>query len=251
MIGRVVTPPTVAVLIAGAVGCSGGSGNTTLTMFAATSLTTPLTQLAKDYEHDHPDVHIRLSFGGSDVLVAQVRQGAPADLLATADAATMRTAAAAGLLGGDPKAIGENRLVIIVPKDNPAHVTSLADLGRKDVRVAVCAHDVPCGSLADAVSTAAGVRLHPVTRTPNVGVAKALVDSGELDAALVYRTDAKGDDKALTVALPPYGVTPNVDEVATVGESKHAEAAAAFRDYLVGAHAQSVLAALGFLPPPA
>ena len=134
--GRRTAAFTAAAILIAAAGCSGSDDTTTLTMLAATSLTTPFMQLAHDYESAHPGVHIRTSFGGSDVLVAQVREGSTADVLATADLATMQTAESAHALAGPKYPVASNVLVIAVPKDNPAHITSLSDLAEPNVRVA-------------------------------------------------------------------------------------------------------------------
>src|SRR5881227_1490672 len=128
----------VAVAVA-APACSSSDGQgTTLTVLAASSLRPALTSLAQDYEAAHTGVHVRVSYGGSDVLVAQVSAGAPADLLATADARTMQTAESAHLVDGAPLPLAANTLVVAVPRKNPTAIRTLEDLTKPHVRVALC-----------------------------------------------------------------------------------------------------------------
>ena len=106
----------------GASGDGGGSGRETgtLTVLAAASLTETFTTLAKDFEAAHPGVQVRLAFDSSATLAEQVTQGAPADVLATADERTMQTVVAAGGTAGDPRLFATNHLQMVVPRDNPA-----------------------------------------------------------------------------------------------------------------------------------
>ncbi|HEV3232614.1 MAG TPA: molybdate ABC transporter substrate-binding protein, partial [Candidatus Dormibacteraeota bacterium] len=139
-----------------------------LTLLAAASLTEGFTDLAKDFERRHPGVHVHLSFAGSPTLAAQVEQGAPADLIATADAATIDRLAGEGLLNGTPETVATNRLEIAVAHGNPAGVHGLADLARPGLRVALCAATVPCGKGAATALARAGVQVSPVTLDPDV-----------------------------------------------------------------------------------
>src|SRR3954454_24445041 len=132
-----------ALLVSGLAACGGGGGGggggTTLTVYAASSLTAAFEKIGKAFEEQHEGVHVQLSFGGSSDLVAQIQQGAPVDVFASADTANMDKLVADGLPAEDPQDFASNTLEIAVPPDNPAGITSFADLGRDGVNVVVCA----------------------------------------------------------------------------------------------------------------
>jgi molybdate transport system substrate-binding protein len=181
-------------LLAGPVlaGCGAGGGDrATLTVFAAASLAAPLEQLAERFEADHQGTQVRLSLAGSADLVAQVRQGAPADVVATADEATMDRLVGAGLVR-EPVVVATNTLTIAVPPGNPAGVGSLEDLAAaSDLALVVCAPQVPCGAATDRLARAAGLTLEPASEEQSVTDVLGKVASGEADAGLVYVTDVR------------------------------------------------------------
>ena len=131
------------------------------------------------------------SFAGSSDLVTQLQQGAPADVFASADTKNMDKATADNLVQGDPVNFASNTLEIAVPPDNPAKITSFADLAEAGVKVVVCAPQVPCGSATQKVETATGVTLKPVSEENSVTDVLNKVTTGEADAGLVYNTDVK------------------------------------------------------------
>jgi molybdate transport system substrate-binding protein len=159
----------VVLLGTSAAGCGSGpegadgSTGTTLTVYAASSLTSTFTELGKRFEASHDGVKVNFSFGGSSDLVAQIDQGAPADVFASADTATMDRAVAADAVEGDPVAFASNTLEIAVPPDNPARVTSLEDLAEPATKVVVCAPEVPCGAATQKVEEASKVDIEPVS----------------------------------------------------------------------------------------
>ncbi len=120
----------------------------TLTVFAASSLSSAFTEIGDDFEAAHPGVTVRFNFAGSSDLAAQIQQGAPADVFASADTHTMDIAAIADVLDGSPRDFASNTLEIATPSGNPADVNALKDLARPDVKVVLCAKQVPCGSTA-------------------------------------------------------------------------------------------------------
>src|SRR4051794_30185411 len=122
----------------------------TLTVFAAASLTDVFTQLGQTLETQRPGLHVRFTFAGSSALAAQIDEGAPADVFASADGAQM--ARVAKLAQGTPLTFASNVLEIAVPKGNPGHVTGLAAFARNELTVAVCAPEVPCGRPHDGCS---------------------------------------------------------------------------------------------------
>ncbi|WP_201465234.1 molybdate ABC transporter substrate-binding protein [Janibacter melonis] len=223
------TRPGLAALAVAALGlsaCSGGDagGSSELTVFAAASLQRPLEQIAADVEADHPGVTVRFSFAGSSDLAAQLVDGAPADVLATADERTMGTVQDADLLAGSPQTFATNSMTVVVPKDNPATITSLADL-EGDVDLVLCAPQVPCGAAAERVEEASGLTFAPVSEEAKVTDVLGKVASGEADAGIVYVTDAQSSDDVGTVEIPDEDNTTTTYPVATLADSEHRDLA--------------------------
>ncbi|MGP7959260.1 molybdate ABC transporter substrate-binding protein [Sanguibacter sp. A247] len=218
-----------------------------LVVLAASSLEPVLAPLSAELEAAHPDLKVDLSFAASSALAEQIAAGAPADLLLTASSATM---AKAGPDVTDPAVLAGNTLVIVTPPDNPGRITTLADLENRDLRLALCAVEVPCGAAAARVVADAGLTLTPDTYAPNATAALTLARTGEVDAALVYTTDAKdaGSDVA-TVVIPEAADVVNDYLVATAAEAPNPAAAAAFRALLTSDRGSAALADAGFLLP--
>src|SRR3954447_17338789 len=118
---------------------SDGHLSGTLTVFAAASLTGVFTGLGDQLEKDNPKLQVRFDFAGSDALAAQITQGAPADVFASANTTQMKVVTDAGLQAADPKVFAENVLEIAVPKGNPGHVTGIKDFGNAALTLALCA----------------------------------------------------------------------------------------------------------------
>lgn len=228
----------------------GGGGETTLTVFAASSLTTPFERIAHDFEAAHPGVQVKLSFGGSSDLVAQVQEGAPADVVATADTATMAELTADHLTGADPRDFATNTLEIATPPDNPAHVTGFADLARPGTQLVVCAPEVPCGAATATMADQVGVRLHPVSEEQSVTDVLAKVTAGEADAGVVYVTDVRGaGDSVHAVPLPESSEVVNTYPIAPIAGSQHEALARRFVALVLSDAGQQVLGHAGFGPP--
>lgn len=221
-----------------------------VTVLAAASLAEPFEELASRLADQHPGLDVSLSFGPSSTLAQQAIAGAPADVLATADTATMDVAVNAGIVAGRPEIFARNTLALVVPAGNPGHVDGLADVARDDLRVAVCAPEVPCGAAAERVFDAAGVTAVPDTLATDVKEALALVTLGEADAALVYQTDAvaAGDDVE-TVPTPETSDVVNEYPVAQLADAPNPEAAALVIDTITGDAGRAALLAHGFLGP--
>lgn len=195
----------VAVGIGGALltGCA-ADDEETLTVFAASSLTEVFETLAADFEDDHPGTEVRFSFSGSSTLAQQIVAGAPADVFAAASPATMDTAAEAGMVG-EATAFAANRIVAVVPPDNPAGLERLEDLDGADLRLAVCAPGVPCGDATAELLDRAGIAIAPASEESNVRSVRAKVATGEVDAGFVYATDVT--DEVLALPTPDFGRT--------------------------------------------
>ena len=244
-----------ALVVMGTAACSsdGGSpaeaGDDTLTVFAAASLTTTFTELAADFESDHEGVEVEISFGGSSDLVAQVQQGAPADVVATADTVTMAALTDEGLVD-DPVVFATNRLEIAVPVGNPAGITSLQDLARPGTNLVVCAPEVPCGAAAARVAEEAGVTLSPVSEEQSVTDVLGKVSSGEADAGLVYVTDVRAaGDEVEGVRFPESAAVSNAYPIGVVAESAQEGLAGEFVALVTGERGRAVLSDAGFGRP--
>lgn len=219
-----------------------------LTVFAAASLRTVFTTLGATFEAENPGVTVTFGFAGSSDLLTQLTNGAPADVFAAADTATMDKAAAAGLVG-DRAEFARNTLVIVTPPDNPAGIGSFADLADAGISVVVCADGVPCGTATAAIEDATGVRLAPVSEEQSVTDVLNKVTTGEADAGLVYVTDARAaGDTVLTVPFAESGAAVNTYPIATLTEAGNPSAAAAFVDLVTGGTGQAALADAGFAP---
>ncbi|MFG1951705.1 molybdate ABC transporter substrate-binding protein [Micromonospora sp. NPDC048830] len=221
-----------------------------VTVFAAASLTETFTRLGKEFEADHPGATVTFSFAGSSALATQINQGAPADVFAAASPATMATVADAGNADGAPATFARNQLVVAVPKGNPGRVGGLADLARPGVKVALCAEQVPCGAAARTALDAAGVSLTPVTLEQDVRGALAKVRLGEVDAALVYRTDATAAASEVdAVEFPESARGVNDYPVVMLRRAGNPAAARAFVAYVLSDRGRAALTAAGFQAP--
>lgn len=251
---RLPVPPALALLALAVplvlAGCGPGAGDDdVLTVLAAASLDDGFSTLAQRFEETHDGVEVRLSLGGSADLAAQVRQGAPADVVATADEATMAALVGEDLVD-DPTVFATNTLTIAVPPGNPAGVRSPADLGRDDVQLVLCAPQVPCGAAALRLARVAGVVLAPVSEEQSVTDVLGKVASGEADAGLVYVTDVAGAGDAVEeVAVPEAGEVVNRYPVAALVDAPSGDLAAEFVALVTSAEGREVLAGAGFGAP--
>ncbi len=254
---RTTTAATALLVALAAAACgsedtSGGTSDepTTVTVYAASSLTSTFEEIATQFEAEHDGVAVDLSFAGSSDLVAQIQQGAPADVFASADEANMDKLVAEDLVV-DPSAFVSNTLEIAVPPDNPGEVSTLADLADSGLNLVICAPEVPCGAAAQSVAETAGVSLSPVSEEQSVTDVLAKVTSGEADAGLVYVTDVQAAGDAVTgIEFPESDSAVNVYPIATVAESDQADLAQAFVDLVQAPAGQDVLTSAGFAPAP-
>lgn len=223
-----------------------GDDHGSLTVLAAASLTDVFSQLATGFEKEH-GAQVTFSFGSSTDLAEQVADGAPGDVLATADSTSMGIAEEAGVTG-DVQAFATNVLTIVTPPGNPAGITSLADLdGTTWVR---CADEVPCGKVAVAVLDANGITAEPASLEEDVRATLDKVITGEADAGLVYATDAvAAGDKVEAVGIP--GAEENLTSyyAATLEQSEHADLAADWVAWVQSDEGRAILAAAGFGAP--
>jgi molybdate transport system substrate-binding protein len=224
-------------------------GPASLTVFAAASLTEAFEQLADEFEARHPSVEVVLNLGGSAALAQQVVEGAPADVFAAAAEPPMQALVDAGL-AADPVVFATNTLELVVPSGNPGDVSGLDDLARTDLRIALCDGSVPCGAASATLLDAEGVAAQPDTLESDVKAVLTKVSLGEVDAALVYRTDVLAADDAVEgIEVPAAASVVNRYPIAALADAADPDAAAAFVAYATGAEARAVLERLGFGAP--
>ncbi|MFI6922353.1 molybdate ABC transporter substrate-binding protein [Nonomuraea spiralis] len=220
-----------------------------VTVFAAASLTGTFTELGKSFESAHPGTTVKFNFGSSATLAQQIVQGAPADVFAAASPATMKTVTGASLAGA-PVTFVRNKLQIAVPADNPAKVDALKDLTDPKVKVALCAEQVPCGAAAVKALAAAGLTVKPVTLEQDVKATLTKVQLGEVDAALVYRTDVIASGGKVTgIAFPEADQAINDYPIATLSKAPAGDLAKQFVDLVLSQQGKDVLAKAGFEAP--
>jgi molybdate transport system substrate-binding protein len=252
-VGRVLAFAVAAAMPIATISCSAdnsGSDNSTLTVLAASSLTEAFTTLEAQFESDHPDVDVVFSFDSSATLAEQVTQGAPADVIATADEDTMKTVTEAGDAAPTPKIFATNTMVIVTPPDNPAAVRDVSDLADPSVKVSLCDETAPCGNTAKEVLALDHVYVTPVSFEPDVKSVLTKVTLGEVDAGIVYASDAKtaGQDVS-TVPLKNAKQVINNYPIAVIKDAPQASAAQDWVDLVRSSAGQKVLAADGFGPP--
>jgi molybdate transport system substrate-binding protein len=214
-----------------------------LTVYAAASLTDVFPAI---------DPAARYSFAGSNMLAAQIQQGAPADVFAAADTMLPTQLYAKGLCS-KPAVFTRNALVIVVPRSNPAHLHGIYDLTKPGVKLVVAAAGVPVGSytvrVLERMDLSAAVLKNVVSRETDVREVLAKVTLGEADAGFVYATDARAVAGRVTVLKIPARAQPNVQYgICVVSASPNKAAAQAFVQRVLSKGGQAKLRAFGFLP---
>ena len=253
------------VLIAALLGaCSTGGTNGTqtggpITVLAASSLQAALTAAGELYSAGHPGGSVTFGFDASSALRTKIEQGAPADLFVSADVTTAAKLVSDGFAIGPPQPFAGNRLAIVVPRANPAHVATPADLARSGVRLVAAGEGVPITSYAAQLidqlaklpgypaGYAARVGDNIISREDNVAAVVAKVALGEGDAGIVYGTDALASSELTEIPLPAdLNVSVTYAAVVLNGASAP-DAARAFLAWLTSAAGKAVLARFGFV----
>jgi molybdate transport system substrate-binding protein len=226
------------------------TGETSITVSAASSLAAAFEQIGRDFEAADPGVSVTFNFDASSALATQIVEGAPADVFASADEANMTELTDEGFIAGEPEVFARNRLVIVTKPGNPEGIEGLADLATAGT-ISLCGPEVPCGRYAQQALESAGVEIleTSVTRGQNAGATLTAVSEGDAVAGIVYASDARGAGEAVTtveiaeaeevVATYMIGVTTDADP----------DTAEAFVDWVLNDDGQAVLAEHGFLPP--
>ena len=237
-----------------------GEAGRALTVFAAASLKEAFTTIGAQFEV-HDRAKVTFNFGGSDELVTQIAQGAPADVFASANLTQMKIAQDKGLIASRPAVFARNRLVVIVPRNNPGYVSRLRDLGRPGVRLVLAAPQVPAGKYARAALAAmahdaafgphflARAMANVASNETDVKAVVAKVVLGEADAGVVYVTDitAQVVPRVHTIAIPARFNQIAQYPIAVVKGSRNPALAHTFVAYVLSPAGQSVLQRSGFL----
>jgi len=222
---------------------------TTVTVFAAASLAEAFDVLAERFEARHPHVEVVLNSGGSAALAQQIVQGAPADVFASAAEAPMQSVSDTGL-ARDATVFATNTLQLVAPPGNPAGVTGLDDLTRPELDVALCDVSVPCGAASAELLERHGVAASADTLESDVTAVLTKVVLGEVDAALVYRTDViAAGDGVEGIEVPGAASVVNRYPIGAMTDAADPTAAADFVAFVVGADGRAVLDAAGFGAP--
>ncbi len=222
--------------------CS-GNGDSEVVVFAAASLSDAFAAVEAEFEAMNPDVEVQINFAGSSTLAAQLLEGAPADVFASADLQAMGSVLSEGLVMS-PSVFATNEMIIAVPEGNPAGVAGLADLEDDRLFVGVCAGPVPCGRAARQVFTKAGIVPSIDTEEPDVRSLLTKIEAGELDAGIVYVSDVQ--DRSRVEAIPIDGSV-NVTVSYPIAAAETAgRAAQDFVAFVLSQSGQAILAEFGF-----
>lgn len=220
-----------------------------VTVLGAASLTDAFGALASAFEADHEGVDVQLSFDGSSKLATAIIGGAPADLFASADEASMDRVGEADRLSGEPSIFATNALQIVVPEGNPLAIQSLEDLASTDLALSLCAAEVPCGRYAAEAFARAGLATPPAGDQDSVKGVLTQVQLGEADAGIVYVTDVLAAVGVEGIDLPSDVQVEAVYPAAVLATASNPTAAAALLAFLAGDEAQAILGRFGFGPP--
>jgi molybdate transport system substrate-binding protein len=258
------------VALAGVVGCGGVSGEEgagggkrqggTLTVLAASSLIDAFGVLANRFEEQNPGVKVRQSFESSSTMLAQIQQGAPADVFASAAEEEMNTAVEDGLIEGEPEVFVKNREIIMVPKDNPANIRGFQDVAKPDVKLVLAGKDVPAADYALQILGKANkeygadfekdVLSNVVSRESDVRASVNRVVVGDADATFGYASDYTPDirDRVKVVPIPPDLNIVATYPIATLDDANSPELARKWVELVTSEEGQRVLQKWNFEP---
>ncbi len=260
--------PLIACLLFAACGSTTGSGSSataalkavTLNVFAAASLTESFKEIATNFQAAHSGVTVRYNFGGSQLLEQQMASGAPSDVFASADQTNMKKAADAGLVGTSQPFV-KNKLVVIIPANNPGKINSLKDLANKGVKIDIEASAVPSGKYTRKIlgkmakspeygsSYESAVKANFVSQEDNVKAVVTKVQLGEADAGFVYLTDVTKNvsSQVKEITIPDNFNVIAEYPIATTKNSANASVAKAFVQYVLSSRGQAILQKYGFI----
>jgi molybdate transport system substrate-binding protein len=232
----------------------------TLNVFAAASLTDAFNEIGGNFEAANPGVTASFNFAGSQALRTQMEEGAPADIFASANKKEMDALVSDGLVTKDmPQNFLDNKLVVILPANNPARIQKLEDLENSGVKLVLAAEEVPVGNYArqslELMNGQFGsdfkekVLANVVSNEDNVKQVVSKVQLGEADAGIVYTSDAVAAPGLKTIEIPAELNVIAKYPIAVLSNSANSDLAKAFVDYVLSPDGQAVLQKWGFTPP--
>jgi molybdate transport system substrate-binding protein len=245
--------PSAALLVTGCSSSGPGDGNSavggitgSLNIYAASSLTEAFDTIKTQFIKAHPGVSITITYGASSDLATQIDNGAPVDVFASAATSNMDSVKSAI----DPTNFVANTMEIAVPPSNPGKIASVNDLAKPGVKVAVCDPAVPCGVVAQKVFLNAGITVKPAASEQDVKSTLSAVESGEVDAGVVYVTDVRAAGKDVKgIAIPAAQNATTEYPIAALKSAKNLPTAKAFVSYVLSTTGKKVLMADGFTAP--
>lgn len=237
--------------------CTPASTTETLTVYAAASLTDAFTEMGANFQAANPGVTVAFNFAGSQALRTQIEEGAPADVFASANTKEMDILITGSFVASDASRIFlTNKLVVIIPADNPAAIENLEDLARPGIKLVFAAEEVPVGKYArealDKMSGTFGadfkdkVLANVVSNEDNVKQVVAKVQLGEADAGIVYTSDAVAASGLKTIEIPAGLNVIAQYPIAPLIKSEKAGLAQAFIEYVLSSEGQAILVKWGF-----
>jgi len=233
-----------------ACGADSSAREETVTVFAAASLSDAFKEMGAAFESAHPGGSVAFSFAGSSTLATQIIEKAPGDVFASADQSTMQKVVDAGETSTKPRIFATNQLTIVVPKGNPKHIESLADMSRAGVAVSLAAPEVPAGKYAAQVFANAGVPVPKASQEVDVRAVLSRVAAGEADAGIVYVSDIRAAaDKVEAVTIPAqYNVVAQYP-IAALKHATNPDPATAFVELVLSPQGKAILERFGFGTP--
>jgi molybdate transport system substrate-binding protein len=231
-----------------------------INVFGAASLTAAFGVIKTKFEAANPNVTVTYNFAGSNTLATQITNGAPADVFASADTNNMKKVSDPGLVN-TPQTFARNKVVVIIPANNPGNIKTLNDLANKGVKIDVAGPSVPVGNYTLEVLSKMGqssaygpayesaVKANFVSQETSVTGVVQKVELGEVDAGFVYVSDAfSAGSKVMSIAIPDqYNILADYP-IATVKASTHPSTAESFVQYVLSADGQAILAQYHFIP---
>lgn len=241
----------VAAVVMVTTGCGSRSGRADeIVVFAAASLTGAFSDLGAAFTEIDPDTTVTVNVAASSELVAQILDGAPADVFASADPATMTRLTDAGAHATEPVVFARNDSMIVVAAGNPLGITAVDDLANDDLVLVVCTPDAPCGRYAAGIFDRAGIAPTPDSYEANPRAVLNKVALGEADAGIVYTTDVRAAGDAVRGVVIPDDMNIVAEyPIAVTAEAPDPDGARAFVDFVLSPTGQDILAAHGFTSP--
>ncbi len=252
---------TATLLLLSLAGITQAQSTQTLTVFAASSLTDAFNEIGNNFKTTHSGVDVVFNFGSSATLATQLTEGAPADIFASANAKQMQVAVDGKRIAGKPRTFAKNRLILIVPADNPAKIETLHDVANAGVKLVIAAPKVPVRDYTDAMLTKlvadpnygdaykTAFLANAVSEEDNVRQVSAKVSLGEADAGFVYKSDVTPDiaDSVIAIQIPDAINTLATYPIATTENAADPKLAGEFIDYVLSDEGQNILVKWGFI----